>query len=86
MKRFIVAVIFFQTLLFRAIAVPDEGMWLPKYIGKNAKEMKKMGFKLSPASLYHDTQASVKDAVVWFNGGCTGEIVSPEGLLLTNHH
>lgn len=86
MKRFIVAVIFFQTLLFRAIAVPDEGMWLPKYIGKNAKEMKKMGFKLSPASLYHDTKASVKDAVVWFNGGCTGEIVSPEGLLLTNHH
>ena len=86
MKTFFLAVsLFFSSLLF-AGGAPDEGMWLPKLIGKNAKEMKKMGARLSADALYHDSRPSVKDAIVWFNGGCTGEIVSPEGLLLTNHH
>ena len=65
---------------------PDEGMWLPMLIGNRYKEMKKMGFRLTPGDLYNPGKASIKDAIVWFNGGCTAEIVSPEGLLMTNHH
>lgn len=64
----------------------DEGMWIPMLIGKNYEEMKKMGLKLSAEDLYHTNNASLKDAIVHFGGGCTGEIISPNGLLITNHH
>ncbi|WP_142602025.1 S46 family peptidase [Solitalea koreensis] len=64
----------------------DEGMWLPMLIHKNYDEMKKQGFKLTPKDIYDVNNASLKDAIVWFNGGCTGEVVSQQGLLLTNHH
>lgn len=66
--------------------VADEGMWLPSLIKERIKEMRRMGFKLSAADVYSDSKASLKDAVVQFGGGCTGEFVSGEGLLLTNHH
>ncbi|MES2387961.1 MAG: S46 family peptidase [Bacteroidota bacterium] len=70
-----------------AMAVPDEGMWLPMYLGKlNLAEMQKLGLKLSAEQLYSINNGSLKDAVVQFDNGCTGEIVSAEGLLLTNHH
>ena len=64
----------------------DEGMWLPMLIGKNYEQMKKQGFRLTADDLYNINQASLKDAIVWFNGGCTGEIVSKQGMIFTNHH
>jgi hypothetical protein len=64
----------------------DEGMWIPSLIGKNYEEMKRMGLKLSKEDLWNINNGSMKDAVVQFGGGCTGEIISPNGLLLTNHH
>lgn len=70
--------------LFSARA--DEGMWIPMLIGKNYDEMARMGLKLSKEDLYSINHSSLKDAVVQFNGGCTGEIISGNGLLITNHH
>lgn len=67
-------------------AKADEGMWIPSLIGKNYEEMKRLGLKLTKDDLYHINKASLKDAVVQFGGGCTGEIISAQGLLLTNHH
>lgn len=79
-------------LLFAALAVSvsasaDEGMWLLPYLQKmNSKQMKARGCKLSVEDIYSAERSSLKDAVVIFGNGCTGEIVSPEGLLFTNHH
>ena len=67
-------------------ATADEGMWLPSLIKERINDMRKMGFKLKAEDIYSDTKASLKDAVVQFGGGCTGEFISAEGLLLTNHH
>ena len=61
-------------------------MWLPSLIASRIKDMKQKGFKLSAEDIYSINKASMKDAVVLFDGGCTGEIVSEKGLLLTNHH
>ncbi|MDE6139437.1 MAG: S46 family peptidase [Alistipes sp.] len=68
-------------------AAADEGMWLLPYIKKmNIKDMRAKGCKLSAEDIYSADKASLKDAIVIFGGGCTGEIVSPDGLLFTNHH
>ena len=68
-------------------AVADEGMWLLPYIKKmNQKDMKQHGCKLKAEDIYSAEKSSLKDAIVIFGGGCTGEIVSPNGLLFTNHH
>ncbi len=65
----------------------DEGMWLPMLLGQQVyNDMVKKGLKLSKEQLYSVNKASIKDAVVIFGGGCTGEIVSNEGLIFTNHH
>ena len=64
----------------------DEGMWLPSLISQRITDMQEKGFKLTAEDIYSVNQASLKDAVVLFGRGCTGELVSPEGLLLTNHH
>lgn len=64
----------------------DEGMWLPYLIGKNYNEMAKMGLKLSAEDLYNINHSSMKDAIIQFGGGCTGEMISANGLLITNHH
>jgi len=65
----------------------DEGMWLPLLVGKQKmKEMKASGLKLKAEDLYSINQNSLKDAIVQFGGGCTGDIISNEGLLITNHH
>ena len=84
MKRslLIIAVLFATT--FSAVA--DKGMWLPSLIASRVKDMKSKGFKLSAEDIYSINKASLKDAVVLFDGGCTGEIVSEKGLLFTNHH
>lgn len=69
-----------------SVAVADEGMWLPNLISERIKDMRSMGFKLKASDIYSDSKASLKDAVVQFGGGCTGEFISDQGLLLTNHH
>ena len=67
-------------------AKADEGMWLPSLISQRIADMQEKGFKLNAEDIYSINQASLKDAVVLFGRGCTGELISPEGLLLTNHH
>ena len=64
----------------------DEGMWLPSEILKKIKDIQSQGFKLSAEDIYSVNKSSLKDAVVRFGGGCTGELISGEGLLITNHH
>lgn len=65
----------------------DEGMWLPMLLGKQVyNDMVKKGLKLSKEQLYSINKASIKDAIIIFGGGCTGEIVSNQGLIFTNHH
>lgn len=64
----------------------QEGMWIPSELDKVIADMQSKGLKLQASDLYSVTQPSLKDAVVWFDMGCTGEIVSNQGLLLTNHH
>ncbi len=77
------------TLLTFLVALPalaDEGMWLPSLISERIGDLRAKGFRLSAEDIYSINQASMKDAVVLFGGGCTGELISNEGLLLTNHH
>ena len=65
----------------------DEGMWMLPLLKKmNAKTMEELGCRLSPSDIYSINSSSLKDAVVQFGGGCTGELISDEGLLVTNHH
>jgi hypothetical protein len=64
----------------------DEGMWIPSLIGKNYDEMARLGLKLSKDDLYAINHSSMKDAIMQFGGGCTAEMVSGNGLLITNHH
>ena len=65
----------------------DEGMWLPMHIKRlNHENMQKMGLRLSAEELYSVNNSSLKDAIVSLGGFCTGEIISPNGLMLTNHH
>lgn len=79
----LLCIVTLNPLILRA----DEGMWLPMLLKKyNEKDMQKKGFKLTAEDLYSVNNASLKDAIVQFGGGCTGEVVSSEGLLLTNHH
>ena len=81
------ALLFLSCLLVSAMgAHADEGMWLPSLISQRIGDMQAKGFRLTAEDVYSVNQASLKDAVVLFGGGCTGELVSDEGLLLTNHH
>ena len=84
-KLFAILLILTLSLGFKARA--DEGMWLLPLIEKlNMGKMTELGLKLSAEDIYSLNKASVKDAIVIFGGGCTGEIVSSQGLILTNHH
>ena len=68
-------------------AVADEGMWLLPFLKQqNSEQLKKAGLLVDIDDIYNPDSTSMKDAVVIFGGGCTGEIISPEGLILTNHH
>ncbi len=79
--------ILLSALLFPAVmafAQQYGGMWIPTEL--NEKEMKELGMKISAKDIFDPSKPSIKDAVVQFNGGCTAEMISPQGLLLTNHH
>ncbi len=77
----------FLLCLLPILLTAQGGMWLPLHLEKqNEKEMKAMGCKLDADALYAPNRPSIKDAICQFSGGCTGELISPEGLLLTNHH
>ena len=76
-------------LLFFVIQIQAQqgGMWIPSLLqGMNEKEMKSLGMKMTASDIYSVNKSSLKDAVPHFNGGCTSEVISPKGLLLTNHH
>jgi len=75
------------TILLTPALKADEGMWIPLLIEKyNIKLMQEKGFKLSADDIYSVNKACMKDAIVQFGGGCTGEVISADGLLITNHH
>ena len=74
-------------LVIATSAMADEGMWLLPLIQKlNAGAMKDLGCRLTPEQIYSVNHSSLKDAIVIFGGGCTGEMISDQGLLVTNHH
>ncbi|MCC6279050.1 MAG: S46 family peptidase, partial [Saprospiraceae bacterium] len=82
MKKFLASFLFLFPVLLSA-----QGMWVPLLLEKqNEKEMKSLGLKLDADDIYSNFQPSIKDAICQFDGGCTGEMISAEGLLLTNHH
>ncbi|MBK8522519.1 MAG: S46 family peptidase [Ferruginibacter sp.] len=84
MKKIIIMVAL-SLSLFKAQA--DEGMWLPMLLGQQVyADMVKKGLKLTKEQLYSINKSSLKDAIIIFGGGCTGEIVSSQGLIFTNHH
>lgn len=81
LKSFLLTCFFNSSFL---IAQTGGGMWIPNQL--NEKEMKEMGLKISPKQIFNTHNPSIKDAVAHFGGGCTSEVISPKGLLLTNHH
>lgn len=85
MKKYILTIVLAIGMFFKSFA--DEGMWLPLLLGQQVyNEMVKKGLKLTKEQLYNINKPSLKDAIIIFGGGCTGEIVSAEGLIFTNHH
>lgn len=78
---------FLLTCFFNAsslVAQTGGGMWIPNQL--NEKEMKELGMKISSKQIFNTYNPSIKDAIAHFGGGCTSEVISPKGLLLTNHH
>ncbi|OHX68108.1 S46 family peptidase [Flammeovirga pacifica] len=86
MKKYLLGTIF-SFLLLPLSLWAHEGMWLPSLLQQlNEEDMQANGFKLTAEDIYSVNKSSMKDAVVWFGRGCTGEVVSDKGLILTNHH
>lgn len=85
--RKLITLMVIASLIFVTNVKADEGMWLPVLLKKlNIKDMQDKGFKLTAEDIYNVNQASMKDAIVKFGRGCTGELISNQGLLITNHH
>ena len=82
---------FIKLILALLIAIQVQaqqgGMWIPSLLeGMNESEMQSLGSNLTASDIYDINNSSLKDAIAHFNGGCTSEVISPNGLLLTNHH
>lgn len=91
MKKLFLSALIVLSIIIKSFAVnpktPDEGMWLPMLIERlNYVDMKKMGLRLTSDELYSINNSSLKDAIVSIGFFCTGELISPDGLMLTNHH
>jgi len=84
MKKLFFCITAFVIFIGRVHA--DEGMLIPSLISAFESDMKAKGMKLSAQDIYNVNKASIKDAILQFGGGCTAELVSDQGLLLTNHH
>jgi len=85
MKKYFLLLLLTVSLLGKSFA--EEGMWLPQLLQSlNEKQMKKMGMKINASDIYNISKGSLKDAIVSFGGFCTAEVISDQGLLLTNHH
>lgn len=78
--------LFLLALAISLPAIANEGMWLPILLNRNYEDMQKYGLQLSAEELYSVNNSSLKDAIVSFGGFCTGEVISSQGLVLTNHH
>ncbi|MBQ3788135.1 MAG: S46 family peptidase [Bacteroidales bacterium] len=83
MKKIIV---FLAIAMFALPSRADEGMWIPMLLQRNEAAMQRAGMRITARDIYDINNASLKDAILLFGGGCTGEFVSDEGLVLTNHH
>lgn len=82
--KFIQLLLFFITI---TLSAQQGGIWIPSLLeGMNEEEMRSLGSKLTASDIYDINQSSLKDAIGHFNGGCTSEVISSKGLLLTNHH
>lgn len=81
-----IVLLFAAAVMLLSNARADEGMWIPMLIGKNYDEMLRLGLRITKEDLYSINHSSIKDAILQFGGGCTAEMISPDGLLLTNHH
>ena len=86
MKKILTVALGMLAVLLAVPAQADEGMWLPVLINQRIKDMRAKGFRLKAEDVYSVNKACLKDAVVLFGSGCTGELVSGDGLLFTNHH
>lgn len=87
MKSLRITVLSVICFLLSLISRAEEGMWLPLFLQQlNEKEMRSMGMKITAKDIYSINQGSLKDAIVSFGGFCTGEVISQQGLVLTNHH
>lgn len=82
-----ILLLFWLSFITTSSLLANEGMWLPLLIKRlNEADMQKMGLKLTAEEIYSVNQSSLKDAIVSLGGFCTVEVISKEGLLLTNHH
>ena len=86
MRNRILAIVAVALAALPMVARADEGMWIPMLLQRNEAAMQRAGMHITAQDIYDINNASLKDAVLLFGSGCTGEFVSHEGLLLTNHH
>ena len=87
MKKIVTLILGFALVISSQFAKADEGMWIPALLTNNYAEMQRLGLTMTPEQVYSINNSSMKDAIVRLGSGfCTGEVISNQGLILTNHH